>query len=192
MILKRRKKQPLWNKLRNLLWPRMGWGRTLRYYKHRTIRISDSTHSIAAGLAIGCAVSWTPAFGTHLIQAAFFCWIFRGNYIAAIIGTAFGNPWTFPFLFWIGYHVGKVVFWLFGFGDYFQDLPAPLGMEELMDHPMKVLFPMIVGGYICAAVTSPALYYLFYSMIKGARLARKLRIQRKAHKVAKEVTGQRR
>ena len=190
MILKRREKQSFRDKVRNFLWPRMGWKRTLRYYKHRTIRIPDSTHSIAAGLTIGCAVSWTPAFGTHLIQAAFFCWVFRGNWIAAFLGTALGNPWTFPFLFWIGYHVGKVVFWLFGFGDYFEDLPGPLTMEELMDRPLKVLFPMVVGGYICAAVTSMPLYYLFYNMVTGARIARKLRIERKAHKVAKEVTGQ--
>ena len=190
MILKRRTKETLISRIRNALWPKMGWARTLRYYKHRSIRISDSTHSIAAGLAIGCAVSWTPAFGTHLIQAAFFCWLFRGNWIAAFLGTAFGNPWTFPFLFYIGYYVGKAVFWIFGFGDYFADLPGPISLEDMMQSPMHLLFPMMVGGYICAAITAPIFYYFFYSTIKAARIARKLRIQRIAHKVAKEVTGQ--
>lgn len=63
-------------------------------------------------------------------------------------------------------------------------------MEEMMDQPMKIYLPMLVGGYICAVVTFPAFYYTFYYMIKGARTARRKRIERKVHKVAKEVTGQ--
>lgn len=168
----------------------MGWKRTFRYLKHRTVRIPDTTHSIAAGLAIGCAVSWTPTFGTHLIQCVFFCWLLRGNWVAAFLGTAFGNPWTFPVLLWIAYHVGKGAFWLMGFSDFFQDLPDPVPLEEMINHQMKLLLPMLVGGYICAVATFPAFYYGFYYTIRGARAARRLRIQRKIHKEALHMTGQ--
>lgn len=190
MLFKRRNPLPILRKIRNVLWPEMGWKRTFRYLKHRTVRIPDSSHAIAAGLAIGCAVSWTPTFGTHLIQCAFFCWVLRGNWIAAFLGTAFGNPWTFPFLFWVAYQVGKGVFWAMGYGDYFQELPGPLPLEDMMGHPMRVLLPMLIGGYVCAIISFPLFYYPFLYMIKGARAARRLRIERKAHLVAKEVTGQ--
>lgn len=190
MLFKRRKPLSFLAKIRNILWPRMGWVRTFRYLKHRTIRIPDSAHAIAAGLAIGCAISFTPTFGTHLIQCAFFCWVLRGNWLGAFVGSAFGNPWTFPFLFWIAYQVGVGVFWLFGYGYYFDDLPGPLAMEEMIHYPMKFYLPMLVGGYVCAVVSFPAFYYSFYGMVKGARAARKAQLERKAHKVAKEVTGQ--
>jgi len=190
MIFKRRKPTTFLYKLRNFLWPKMGWWRVAKYYKHRTIRISDSSHSVAAGLAIGCAISFTPAFGTHLIQSIFFCWLLRGNWVASWLGTAFGNPWTFPFLWWISYQVGKSVLWIFGFSDFFADIPEPMGMGDLINSPMKLLLPMIMGGYICAAITFPAFYYTFYYLIKGARRARKARLKQKVHQVAREVTGQ--
>lgn len=190
MLFQRREPLSRMARLRNIIWPRMGWGRTLRYLKHRAIRIPNSTYSIAAGLSIGCVVSWTPTLGVHLIQCVFFCWILRANWLASFLGSLFGNPWTFPVLFWISYQVGKAVFELLGYGGLFHELPDPVPMEEMMDQPMKIYLPMLVGGYICAVVTFPAFYYTFYYMIKGARTARRKRIERKVHKVAKEVTGQ--
>lgn len=190
MLFKRRNPIPLLMKARNILWPQMGWKRTFRYLKFRTVRIPDTTHSIAAGLAIGCAVSWTPTFGTHLIQCAFFCWLLRGNWIAAFLGTAFGNPWTFPFLMWVAYQVGKGAFWLFGYGDFFHEMPDVVPLEDMANHPMKTFIPMLVGGYICAMATFPAFYYAFYGMIRGARAARKKRMEMKAHEHAQQVTGQ--
>lgn len=190
MLFKRRNPLPLLKKLKNILWPGMGWGRTARYLKHRTLRLQDSPHSIAAGLAIGCAVSWTPAFGTHLIQCVVWCWLLRGNVLASWIGTAFGNPWTFPLLLWISYKVGVFFFEMMGWTGTFNDLPEPVPLENMLDHPMKILLPMLVGGYIVGITTFPLFYYPFYYMIKGAQVARKARITRKAHKAAQEVTGQ--
>lgn len=168
----------------------MGWQRLWQYLKHRMVRLPDSPYSIAAGVAIGCAVSWSPAFGTHLIQCVFFCWLIRANWIAGIIGTAFGNVWTTPLLLWISYKVGQGVLGFFGYTEFAHNFPEPQTLGDMMDHPLKVLIPMMVGGYICAIVTLPAYYFPVYYMIKGLRAARKLRIEHKAHKGAREVTGQ--
>ena len=170
MLFKRRNPIPLLKKIRNILWPQMGWKRTFRYLKYRTIRIPDSNHAIAAGLAIGCAISWTPTFGTHLIQCAFFCWLLRGNWVASFLGTAMGNPWTFPFLMWIAYQVGKGVFWIMGYDTFFNEMPDPVPLENMANHPMKNFIPMLVGGYVCAIVTFPGFYYGFYYMIKGVNV----------------------
>ena len=189
MLFRRRKRLPFIDRATNFLWPHMGWRRTARYFKYRTVRIPDSAHRIAAGLAVGCAISWTPAFGTHIVQALFFAWIVRGNWLAAILGTAFGNPWTFPFLFWIAYQVGRQVFLLAGWGG-FAELPGPLSFEELMNHPMKILLPMLAGGYLCALLSFPVFYYPFYYMTKGAQAARRARITRIVHANAAAMTGQ--
>jgi uncharacterized protein (DUF2062 family) len=116
MLFQRRTAQTALQKLRNLIWPQMGWRRVMDYYKHRTVRIPASEYSIAAGLAFGCSISWTPAFGTHLLQCMIFCWIARANWIASFIGSALGNPWTTPALMFISYHVGKALFISTGHG----------------------------------------------------------------------------
>ena len=34
----------------------------------------------------------------------------RGNLIAATVGTIIGNPWTFPFIFYLDYKIGTTIF----------------------------------------------------------------------------------
>ncbi len=190
MLFKRRLPQSYWQKIGNIVWPKMGLKRLAHYYKHRTIRIPAGEHSIAAGLAFGCAVSWTPTFGTHLLQCALFCWITRTNWIASFIGSGFGNPWTTPMLMLIAYHVGKALFVATGNGDMVLHTNDPITFELLMNEKMKIFLPTLLGGYVMGAATFPLFYYPFYYMVKGARLARKARIQRIVHKDAIEVTGQ--
>ncbi len=182
----------------------MGLKRLWNYYKHRTIRIPASEHSIAAGMAFGCAVSWTPTFGTHLLQCALFCWITRTNWIASFIGSGFGNPWTTPMLMLISYHVGKALFVATGhgdiitpddgaatFGEFFKNIVGgDMSLEAFKANFMEYFLPTLLGGYVMGLATFPLFYYPFYYMVKGARLARKARIQRIVHKDAIEVTGQ--
>lgn len=168
----------------------MGLMRLANYYKHRSIRIPAGEHSIAAGLAFGCAVSWTPTFGTHLLQCALFSWLARTNWIASFLGSAFGNPWTTPMLMLISYHVGKALFVATGHGDMVLHTSEPITLDLLMNEKMKIFLPTLLGGYVMGLATFPLFYYPFYYMVKAARLARKARIQRIVHKDAIEVTGQ--
>lgn len=204
MLFNRRTKQKNWEKIRNLIWPDMGLRRLLYYYKHRSVRIPASEHSIAAGFAFGCAVSWTPTFGTHLLQCALFCWITRTNWIAAFLGSAFGNPWTTPMLMLIAYHVGKALFVATGHGDIITPddgaatfgeflkhiLSGDVSLQMLSDNFYEYLLPTLLGGYTMGLATFPLFYYPFYYMVKGARAARRARIERKVHRDAIEVTGQ--
>jgi len=189
MLFQRREKEPLQKKLRNLVWPDMSFRRVLDYYKHRSVRIPASDHSIAAGLAFGCLVSWTPLFGTHLIQCIVFCWLTRTNVIAAFIGTAFGNLLTTPLLMLIAYHVGKIILHTLGFDVVHHADPNLTVNEEAFESP-KIFLPTLVGGYAVGIATFPLFYYPFYYMVKGARAARLARIKKRVHKEAMEMTGQ--
>jgi len=204
MLFNRRTKQGTWPKIRNLIWPDMGLKRLWNYYKHRSVRIPAGEHSIAAGFAFGCAVSWTPTFGTHLLQCALFCWITRTNWIAAFLGSAFGNPWTTPMLMLIAYHVGKALFVATGhadiitpddgaatFGEFLKSiLSGDINLEMFKANFMEYFLPTLLGGYTMGLATFPLFYYPFYYMVKGARAARRARIERKVHRDAIEVTGQ--
>ncbi len=189
MLFKRRTAETLKQKIGNLIWPKMGFKRVLDYYKHRSVRIPASDHSIAAGLAFGCLVSWTPLFGTHLIQCIIFSWITRTNVIAAFIGTAFGNLLTTPLLMLIAYHVGKVILHALGFDVVHQVDPSVYVGEEAFQ-AKEIFLPTLVGGYAVGISTFPLFYYPFFYMVRGARAARRARIEKKIHKEAVEVTGQ--
>ena len=93
-------------RLRELVWPRMGLARVLRYYRHRMVRMPGTAYAIAGGFAWGAAASFTPFVGLHFIFAGIAAWLARCNIVASAVGTAVGNPWTFPFIWALLYNVG--------------------------------------------------------------------------------------
>ncbi len=192
-MFQRREAIPFYRKAKEFFWPSMGWKRTLKYVKYRLIRLSDSSHKIALGLAFGCAVSFTPLVGTHFIQAGLLAFVFRANLLSAIIGTFVGNPWTFPFMWWTAISFGSFLFSLIGLPAS-MELPdnVTLGiMWDLLWHdPLRIFLPWLVGGYVAMLITIPIAYYIFYRLVNAAKLARSKAKLRKVHKVALEVTGQ--
>ena len=78
--------------------------------KYKIVRIKDFPESVAIGLSWGVAVSFTPLLGFHLIICYLGTWLMRGNIIAATVGTIIGNPWTFPFFFYVDYKIGTLFF----------------------------------------------------------------------------------
>ena len=177
-MFKRRKKHGFWKNLKEALWPSMGWVRAAQYYRHRIFRTGDSVYKITAGLACGVAVAFSPFLGTHLIQTVFLTWLVRGNYIAGIVGSAFGNPWTYPAIFWGGYELGVNIFGLWGLHDMIA-LEGPVTLGDLFDHPLHLLLPLSVGGYLCALAAWPLAYILLYIPV---RLLRHAYLTQRAHR----------
>ncbi len=60
--------------------------------------INASPYAIAAGFACGAAVSFTPFVGFHTLLTVLLVLMIRANLAAGLIGTAVGNPWTFPLI----------------------------------------------------------------------------------------------
>ena len=108
-IFRRRQPRTTSQKARELVWPSAGWRRAGKYFWYRIVRMPGTPYSIAAGLACGVAVSFTPFLGIHFILAAIFAWIIRANLLASAIGTAAGNPYSFPFIWVLVYNVGIVI-----------------------------------------------------------------------------------
>jgi uncharacterized protein len=105
----RRNKLSVWSKVRDFFWPKLGWRRSFAYIFHRLARIPGTPYTLAAGFACGAAISFTPFVGLHFILGGILAWIIRANILSSAIGTAVGNPWTFPFI-WVGiYEIGKII-----------------------------------------------------------------------------------
>ncbi|WP_205027983.1 DUF2062 domain-containing protein [Oleisolibacter albus] len=179
-MFQRRNRYSTSQRVREILWPRMGWGRTGRYLAYRMGRLPGSPHAIAAGLASGAAASMTPFIGLHFLLSFVVAWPVRGSYIAAAIGTVVGNPWTFPAIWYASYLLGcRVLGRVPGHGT-----PEQLTLSFLMEHPWQVFAPMITGGVLLGLVVWPLVYAIAKPLI---RLYQQQRVQRRLKRQAASV-----
>lgn len=192
-MFKRRKPLTLLDNAKQFFWPNIGWTRSFYYLKHRILRVADSTHSIALGLAIGLAVSFTPLLGTHFIQAGVLAYLMRGNLFSAMIGTFVGNPLTFPFFWWAGFSFGQLMFGIFGL-EVATHLPDHVTLGILWHmattEPLAIVLPWMMGGYALCFLSIPVTYFVYYHMVRTAKIARQKSKKRRLDRVVCEVTGQ--
>ena len=145
-------------RIKDAVWPRLGWLRFVTYLWHRMARLPESPHSIAAGLAAGAAISFTPLLGAHFILSALVAVIARGSVVAAFVGTIVGNPWTFPFIWAASFQLGR---WLLPaswgavhggeqdfIGLFARLTQAVLGLDPglLIDRVLPIWVPMMIGS----------------------------------------------
>ncbi|MFZ1816050.1 MAG: DUF2062 domain-containing protein [Rhizobiaceae bacterium] len=109
MLFSRRNPASWTETIRISLWPRRNWVRSGKYVAKRVFRLTASPHSIAAGVAAGVFASFTPYMGFHFIIAFGVAYVIGGNFIAAAMGTFFGNPISFPFIWTSTYATGKFI-----------------------------------------------------------------------------------
>ncbi|MEL6701846.1 MAG: DUF2062 domain-containing protein, partial [Pseudomonadota bacterium] len=95
MVFKRRDSRSWATVLRELVYPRGGWMRAFEYVKHRVRRLPDRPEKIARGIWAGVFTTFTPFYGLHFIVAGTIAFFMRGNVIAALLATFFGNPLTY-------------------------------------------------------------------------------------------------
>ena len=128
--------------------------RIIKLQKYKITKIKDFPESVAVGMAWGVAVSFTPLLGFHLIICFLGTWLMKGNLIAATVGTIIGNPWTFPFIFYLDYKVGTTIFlkridfYEFKIGffvEHFEDLFYPTLLGSL---PIAIIM-WFVTFHIC-------------------------------------------
>jgi len=172
MMFRRRKPLSRAHRIRGYIWPRSGLRRSFRYNIHRLKRIEDSANSIAAGLACGVAISFTPFIGFHFLLAAVIAWLIGANIIASALGTLVGNPWTLPFMCLWTYEVGH---WILG-GTTVQALPDDITLRYLLDHPMQILLPMMVGSVPTSLAAWVVAFFPARVLIERAQILRRRRI----------------
>ncbi|MFP7569762.1 DUF2062 domain-containing protein [Marivita sp. S2033] len=187
MVFKRRDRRSIWATLREALWPRGGWGRAARYVQHRLNRLPDPPERIARGIFAGVFTTFTPLFGLHFVVAGLLAWVMRGNIIASLLSTFFGNPLTYVPISVASLQTG---YWLLGlrkdapqhgsvpykfakasedlwrnFRTLFNDTEADWASLTLFYH--EVFFPWLVGGVIPGIITALICYYLSVPLIRA-------------------------
>ena len=168
MMFRSRQPKRLKHRLRDYVWPRIGLKRAWRYLMHRTLRIDDTSYSIAAGLASGAAISFTPFIGFHFLLAALLAWTIRANIIASALGTLVGNPWTLPFFCFWTYEVGRRML-----GSHHAALPDAITLPYLIEHPFQLLLPMTLGSIPTAIVVWFVFYFPLKALVERAQELRR-------------------
>ena len=199
MVFKRRDPKSWPRAFLDFLWPRGGWTRAFHYVKHRMRRLPDSPERIARGIFAGVFAAFTPFYGFHFFIAAGLAFIMRGNIIASLMATFFGNPLTYvP----IGVASLQTGYWLLGdrmdegvqrsFGGKFVDAGADLkdnfkaiftdataDWGRLSVFYDEIFFPYMVGGILPGIFFGALCYYLSVPVIRVYQKRRKGMIKSK-------------
>ena len=206
MIFKRRDKRLTFGRLKELLLPKKGWRRALDYFIHRVKRLPDTPHKIAIGIATGVFCSFTPFFGLHFFLAAFVAYIFKGNIVAALFGTFFGNPVTWPFIASFSVKLGQIILgypvtnfetflehFVEAYDATIQGVKSLFGYGEsdwalLYSFFRELFLPYFIGGFVLGLIAALFTYFVFRPIIYAYKVTRKKKKYKKFNKNSKSLT----
>lgn len=197
MVFKRRNPRSYMRTIGEFFYPRGGWTRAIRYVIHRVTRLPDPAHKIGRGIAAGVFTSFTPLFGFHFLVAVSLAWIMRGNVLAALLATFFGNPLTFPIIASVSVELGT---WMLG-GTGSVPLPSVISafsyaslelwhnfmavftpetvhwgrLNAFFDH---VFLPYLVGGIVPGVISGLIAYFVSQPLITAYQKARIKRLKK--------------
>jgi len=209
MVFKRRDKRNFGRQVWEAFFPRKGWRRAFEYIGHRVKRLPDTPHKISLGFACGVFVSFSPLFGFHFVYAALCALIVRGNMLAALSGTFFGNPLTFPLIATVSYRLGidmtgvnadeddvlglmDAIF--AGINGTWHSVLSLVGLSESawsnVNEFFRVVFvPYFVGGIIPGLVAATVCYFLARPLVAAYQSRRRVRLRKLAEKRRLRATG---
>lgn len=207
MVFKRRDRRPIWQAVAGVFYPKGGWSRAFRYVQHRLHRLPDPPHKIARGLFAGVFTSFTPLFGMHFFIAILLAKLMRGNIMAALLGTFFGNPLTFPIIAPLCVQLGK---WMLGQPFFHPDNGDLLGRFSAVGGEIKANFwalftdaeahwsnidgfyhslflPYLIGGIIPGILSGLVVYHLSVPLIAVYQKRRRGRLKKKLDELRKKA-----
>lgn len=185
MLFRRRIPPSFRERLRVWAWPRSSWARSLRYFGKRILRLNATPHAVAAGVAAGTAMSFSPLLGLHTVVALALACVLRGNLIAAAIGTMVGNPVFLPFLLGASYRVGTWVEGSHARHSAVSNLEAGLsnwswsGLGDTVARLWPTLRPMLIGSALLGTVAGAVAYFAVRGVVDTYQTARAARLAAK-------------
>lgn len=193
MLFRRRKPLGFWAKLRVAIWPSRSFRRSFQYFIKRVLRLTATPHAIAAGVAAGVFTSWTPFLGFHFILSFIVAYALAGNLVAAALGTGFGNPISFPFIWALSLKTGNFLVGAEpgGHGKH-VDLEALLRHLDMKQLWEPVLKPMLVGSIPLGIGTAIVFYIVTYWAVRAFQTRRRLRLAERLEMRLRDLTNRRR
>jgi uncharacterized protein (DUF2062 family) len=125
---------------------------------------------VAAAIAIGIGVGFSPFIGFHIWIALGLAFLLRLNKVDAALGQFVGNPWTLPAVYALGYRLGRRLL-------HYDRRSAPrLAWDRLLhsdfwkafEGPVFAprLLSFLVGTTVIAIAIGLATYLLFLAILR--------------------------
>jgi uncharacterized protein (DUF2062 family) len=205
VVFKRRDRRSVGRAVAETVYPRGGWRRAFGYVRHRLQRLPDTPEKIGRGIFAGVLASWTPFYGLHFVIAVIFAKIGRGNMLASLLGTFFGNPLTYVPIgvvalqtgyFIMGHPPGRGIetslmgkFAAAG-EDLWHNFGALFGPDRADWHGLglfyhQVFLPYLVGGILPGLISAFACYWLFVPVIAAYQNRRRRKLRTKLQALGK-------
>ena len=167
MSFARRQPKTLSDRVQDMVWPRMGWGRALRYRLKRLLRVGGSPHAVAAGAAAGMFAAFSPFLGFHYIIAALLAFVLGGSILAAAAVTTLANPLTLP-LFWAAsYEIGSL------FMPSHTHFSAAAILEQRTWAAIEpFLAPLVVGSVVAGTILGLVIYFPIRAFVANYQAGR--------------------
>ena len=157
------------------------WRQQIRLSARRLTHLRASPHEVALGCAAGVFASITPLLGVQTLIAVVLATALRASVPAAIIGTFFGNPLSWPIIWAATYAMGLQIIGLEGMLDtaaferQISLLWAALveWSPQLLDATAALLWPllgpMLAGSLPLGLITAVVVYYIARNVIHAWR-----------------------
>jgi uncharacterized protein (DUF2062 family) len=125
---------------------------------------------VAAAIAIGIGVGFSPFIGFHIWIALGLAFLLRLNKLDAALGQFVGNPWTLPAVYALGYRLGR------GILHYDRRSVPRLAWDRLLHSDFwksfegpafaPRLLSFLVGTTVIAIAIGIAAYVLFLAILR--------------------------
>jgi hypothetical protein len=146
-------------------------GRRRRSLRRRRLKLLldlmgrvEAPQRVAAAVALGVGIGFSPFIGFHFFLAIVLATIFRLNRLDTVIGSLAGNPWTLPPFYAVGYRIGRAIL------GYAPARVPPLKWHRILHHDFWVSFrgpgftprlaSFLVGTMLLATAVALAAYLI--------------------------------
>ncbi|MEO1205370.1 MAG: DUF2062 domain-containing protein [Pseudomonadota bacterium] len=157
MLFDRRTAPTIGERVRVLVWPRRSWDRSLRYVLLRLMRVPATPHQLALGCAIGVFAAITPLVGVQMVLAGVLAVLLKASFAAAMIGTLFGNPAVWAFVWPATYSTGA----------YLLGMPPGLGDIQISAELARFSDSLFQGSPDMFAAAFGVIWPLWEPMLLG-------------------------
>lgn len=189
------------------MWPRGGWARAASYVRLRLQRLPDAPEKIARGIFAGVFAAFTPFYGFHFLFSALVAVIMRGNVLAALLATFFGNPLTYVPIGIISLQTGHLILGsrmeermdtrlidsFFGaWADLWRNFMTIFTGQDADWTKLAIFYdtvflPYLVGGVIPGVIVGGICYFVSVPLIRAYQQRRKGRLAAKLAEIRKKA-----
>lgn len=141
------------------------WGRSIKYYSLKFLRLKGTPVKIALGFAIGAMVNFYPTFGFGIVIAGFLAGVLGGNITAGVVGDVIFKSF-FPFFFYCDLLIGNKIL-----GHHNYNLSK--GLKKLIElEPRAFLYvgkAFFIGAIVNSLILGIILFFVVNKLLRDYR-----------------------